>query len=443
MLPTLLVLAMSLSPISSLSQDSSHEQPLRAQVAKGLSRALDLSKDADSSGLIPLMEAAEWVSSQLGESHLSKQADELVYNARWRALTDNHKAAKWLEGELSGLLGILTFEPVLEADLPVGFPAPTPVQEIELKLYPEYRSAVANMGMTGSNGAFWKLFMHITNNDIPMTAPVEMTYEERGKGMRESKMAFLYGDPKLGAPGAKGFVVVSDQESNWVVSLGCRGRESGARTVEARDVLLEWIEQRPELEVSGKVRVMGYNSPAVRGSKRYFEVQIPVRKIMVSLIDFGQKEEAAKWTPVNDTVMGGRSNSRMKNSDDGYARFTGSLSLENNGGFASVRSGSVAGDLVDVDKVTLKIRGDGKIYKLRMRSSATNSWVTYQASFKTENNKWSEVTFSAEDFTPVLRGRVLRDVAPLSFEEVTSLGLMISDKQTGDFELQLAAIELR
>jgi hypothetical protein len=78
-----------------------------------------------------------------------------------------------------------------------------------------------------------------------------------------------------------------------------------------------------------------------------------------------------------------------------------------------------------------------------MRSSATNSWVTYQASFKTENNKWSEVTFSAEDFTPVLRGRVLRDVAPLSFEEVTSLGLMISDKQTGDFELQLAAIELR
>ena len=45
-----------------------------------------------------------------------------------------------------------------------------------------------------------------------------------------------------------------------------------------------------------------------------------------------------RWTSVNDVVMGGVSDSLMQVSEDGTGVFAGHLSLENNGGFASVRA---------------------------------------------------------------------------------------------------------
>jgi uncharacterized surface protein with fasciclin (FAS1) repeats len=55
----------------------------------------------------------------------------------------------------------------------------------------------------------------------------------------------------------------------------------------------------------------------------------------VTLMDFA--DDSQRWRIVNDDVMGGISDSRFR-IDGGKAVFTGRLSLENNGGFASVRS---------------------------------------------------------------------------------------------------------
>ena len=70
----------------------------------------------------------------------------------------------------------------------------------------------------------------------------------------------------------------------------------------------------------------------------------------------------AAWTPLNDTVMGGVSSSRVIE-HDGVLRFTGEVSLEHNGGFASMQT-DVDLDLHDATGLTLRVRGDGQRYKL-------------------------------------------------------------------------------
>ncbi|MGY8883923.1 MAG: CIA30 family protein, partial [Flavobacteriales bacterium] len=55
------------------------------------------------------------------------------------------------------------------------------------------------------------------------------------------------------------------------------------------------------------------------------------------IFDFNLKSDLKKWTIVDDVVMGGRSSGNFRLNDDGHGVFEGEISLENNGGFSSVR----------------------------------------------------------------------------------------------------------
>jgi hypothetical protein len=83
------------------------------------------------------------------------------------------------------------FQPIKEAEMPVGFPDYTPVGQIEVKQYPTYRTAAAS-----GAAAFWTLFRHIQENKVKMTAPVEMDYgDPRDEKSQRHSMAFLYETP--------------------------------------------------------------------------------------------------------------------------------------------------------------------------------------------------------------------------------------------------------
>ena len=435
MLIPLLAIAMSL-PL-----DSFKAAP-RAMAAETLRQAMTECQDLQYrglSGLSPLVSGGLAAQEQLSESYLATKLAESIQAGRWRAVTDSKTAAKWLERELDRFADDLQFEPTMEAELPMGFPAPTPVRDIQLKQYPSYRSVRAEMGALGSNSAFWKLFKHIQSNDIAMTTPVEMSYEVQGDQMRETKMAFLYGDPAIGQVGPAGVVEVSDAEANWVVSLGCRGYESDTKLANARAELLDWIATRPEYAVAGEMRVMSYNSPMVFGSRRYFEVQIPVRLESREVIDFARAAELDAWVITNDSVMGGRSTSQIQNSPTGTAVFAGTVSLANNGGFASVRSGKIANRLAGAQQIRVRAMGDGHTYKLRLYSPDAGG-VAYKAPFETVAGDWQEHRFQLDDFVPMWRGQVMRNVPPLEFGDVTQLGFILSDGQSGDFRLELQTI---
>ncbi|MFZ4610412.1 MAG: heme-binding protein [Gemmataceae bacterium] len=192
-------------------------------------------------------------------------------------LQDVTKQADTLRAALLETLVILTFKPKVEAPVPAGFPAPSPVGVVEIKKLPVYRMAkVANSGLGGNN--FFTLFNHIKKNKIEMTAPVEMTMAEKNGKYTESSMAFLYQETTLGKVGPQGNIAVLDTKECMVASIGMRGSPSSENIESAKRWLIEKIKNAPEAyEIAAELKVMGYNSPFMPEKLRYYEVQLPLK----------------------------------------------------------------------------------------------------------------------------------------------------------------------
>jgi len=207
----------------------------------------------------------------------SRAATELTSAIRELGHSTDSSEATWrsFRERINRLCKGLEFAPTMEAEMPSGFPAPTPVGEIELKQYPAYRMAQTRADETP---AFWTLFGHIKRNKIAMTAPVEMTYESpEAGGAKQNKMAFLYPARNHGETGSDGAVQIVDVPSQTVLSTGVRGKRTPKKLASAQARLTRWLEaMSTRYRKAGPMRVMGYNSPFIPANRSYLEVQIPV-----------------------------------------------------------------------------------------------------------------------------------------------------------------------
>ena len=159
------------------------------------------------------------------------------------------------------------------------------------------------------------------------------------------------------------------------------------------------------------------------------------------LFDFQAASNSTAWQIVNDDVMGGVSTSRFQVLTNGGAVFSGVVSLENNGGFASVRSSPVRENLNGCDAFVLRVRGDGRRYKFTVRTESGFNAPNYQAEFTTKRGEWEDHRLAFKDFVPTFRGRILTDVPPLNPAKVASVGFLISDQQEGAFKLEVAWVK--
>lgn len=161
----------------------------------------------------------------------------------------------------------------------------------------------------------------------------------------------------------------------------------------------------------------------------------------LTLFDFQATANSPAWEVVNDDVMGGVSTSQFQVQTNGGAVFSGTVRLENNGGFASVRSAPVRTNLTDHTAFVLRVRGDGRSYKFSVRTGAGFDSPLYQSRFTTKPGVWEEHRLAVKNFVPTFRGRVLTGEPPLNPAKVTSVGLLISDKQAGPFRLEIGWIK--
>ena len=139
--------------------------------------------------------------------------------------------------------------------------------------------------------------------------------------------------------------------------------------------------------------------------------------------------------------MGGVSVSRVRFDLAGYAVFEGEVSLENNGGFASVRASGLHLGRADTVGYALTVWGDGHTYKLNLRTDSGFEGVNYQAVFTPVPGVWTRTVLPLAAFEPSFRGRIVKDAPPLRPDMVRQVGLMISGKQAGEFRLMVKAIE--
>lgn len=159
---------------------------------------------------------------------------------------------------------------VSEAPLPKGWPKPGPYDQVTEKSLPAYRAAFTSQA--GQGRAFWRLFLHIKKNDIPMTAPVEMAMIPTEGRLERSTMAFLYQNEAVGATGPAGEAIeVRDVPAARVLSYTWQGADTAATLAKAREALDTTLAAQRLRATS--YRLLGYNGPSTPRAKRTWELQ--------------------------------------------------------------------------------------------------------------------------------------------------------------------------
>lgn len=156
-------------------------------------------------------------------------------------------------------------------------------------------------------------------------------------------------------------------------------------------------------------------------------------------IDFSKPTEAQNWIIVNDTVMGGRSQASLGIEKEMLV-FAGDLSLQNNGGFASIRRIYSPLSWNSNETLEIKILGDGRSYQFRLRTNRNADGVAYVANFTTKKGEVQVITFDTDDFNPQFRGRLVRGAPDLNFSDIAQIGFMLADKNPGNFVLRISHI---
>ncbi|XP_020250767.1 uncharacterized protein LOC109828146 [Asparagus officinalis] len=140
------------------------------------------------------------------------------------------------------------------------------------------------------------------------------------------------------------------------------------------------------------------------------------------------------WVALDDVVMGGVSESTFQidpsGSEDGgpTGLFKGCINFANNGGFTSIRTKnfSIPEDLSAYDGIEMRVKGDGRRYKLIVRTSSDWDTVGYTASFDTKDGQWQTIKIPFSSLRPVFRARTKDDAPPFDPSHIFTLQLMYS-----------------
>lgn len=157
------------------------------------------------------------------------------------------------------------------------------------------------------------------------------------------------------------------------------------------------------------------------------------------LFHFTDPSHFTKWLINNDTVMGGISQSKVEINQQ-VLLFTGSVSLENNGGFASIES-NYKHPIIDQSELSLTVKGDGKTYQIRLKSPNLSYGEAYVANFTTRPNTLTQHTFIPADFTVNFRGRKVANAPALDFNDIDRIGFLVAQKQQGPFLIELHSMQ--
>jgi monofunctional biosynthetic peptidoglycan transglycosylase len=182
------------------------------------------------------------------------------------------------------------------------------------------------------------------------------------------------------------------------------------------------------------IGLLGFLPYANHGSSG--DTQLPAKENTTRvLFEFVDASEAERWIVVNDGVMRGVSRGGALPPEDGCLLFSGSISVENDGGFASIRSQPKDFGLSGFQGLRIRVTGDGRVYQFRMRTDRHMDGIAFKHEFETIDDTWTELDFPFASFIATYRGWTLTDVKPLDAAGIRPLGFLLADKTAGPLKL--------
>jgi len=158
------------------------------------------------------------------------------------------------------------------------------------------------------------------------------------------------------------------------------------------------------------------------------------------LFDFNASSDWSVWEIENDVVMGGRSTSDLSRSKEGNAVFTGFVSLENNGGFASMQYHFQSKDISGYQKAVIRVKGDGKEYQFRIKADL-NERASYIYTFMT-TGEWQTIEIPLHQMEPTFRGNKLQQ-PNFNANQLQEIRFLIGNGTAERFRLEINKIELQ
>lgn len=158
------------------------------------------------------------------------------------------------------------------------------------------------------------------------------------------------------------------------------------------------------------------------------------------LFDFLKDARVQNWNVVDDTVMGGVSAGNMSLTAEGHGLFHGHVSLDNNGGFSSIRYDAGKTNLQGYNKFVIAVQGDGKAYQFRVKEKGSQ-YYSYIFSFTTTAD-WQIIEIPFSSMVPSFRGRSV-DVPNYPGQFLEEVGFLISNKKEEDFKLAIDYISVQ
>ena len=175
------------------------------------------------------------------------------------------------------------------------------------------------------------------------------------------------------------------------------------------------------------------------GMKLFTTIAMAILVQSQLIFDFNYTAPVNDWTVVDDVVMGGRSTGQFNIDSEGHGVYSGNVSLENNGGFSSLRYRFEKMRAYENSKIVIRLKGDGKQYQFRVKSNR-NTYYSYTTTFKTSGD-WENIIIDLKDMYPSFRGRTL-NMPHFNENSIEELVFLIGNKKNESFELVLDRIDI-
>ena len=159
------------------------------------------------------------------------------------------------------------------------------------------------------------------------------------------------------------------------------------------------------------------------------------------IASFEEPDSMPKWKSYNDGIMGGQSKGSFRHTEEKTMLFTGDISLANGGGFASIRSLPRAMNLTGASGFIVKARGDGRTYRIGLRTGGNFPKAAYRADLHTAKGEWVTTFIPISNFRAQVWGMLVPDASPVNPAGIESLAVSLADKKAGVFQFEIEYIK--
>lgn len=160
-------------------------------------------------------------------------------------------------------------------------------------------------------------------------------------------------------------------------------------------------------------------------------------------LDFGLRGNNQEWFALNDGVMGGRSDAALRYTDQSFV-FKGAVSLENNGGFTSVRSPYRDQDLSGYTSIEIRYRSTGMDFAITLNNSKLWYRPNYKAQLPKTQGQWQKATLTLKDFKEYRIGNPTGNAIDYAvLKKILRLGLISDEKRAGGFEIEVDYLKFK